>query len=691
MKYLMAESVGSTMVNLNQRILLDLDLIVPPSPEQARIVEKLDELLSDLEAGVAELKAAQRKLTQYRQSLLKAAVEGALTADWRARRRSPSPQPLPHQGGGAETAGAETAGAEGARDAASAARDAAMPSTSARLRVSDAADTQPAIFAHMQSSLAHTASGSRAPLSPRGRGAGGEGASHDIAGHHPTHSSTAGDTIPAAARMRTHHALIASDSSAPLSPRGRGVGGEGANHISPPPPALLRQRARDMRHEPTPQEHQLWQNLRAKRFAGYKFRRQQPIGRYIVDFVCFAERLIVELDGGQHADAAAYDAERDGWLQSQGFRVLRFWNNEWAQHTAAVLDAIWAALQASPAVSDADAAAPSPLPNPHPDPGAARLGVHGHADLRSANVTAQPTRGEGLESESGAELLQRILRERRARWEQKQLAKFAEQGKTPPKGWQEKYPEPVAPDLTDLPPLPEGWVWTTLGQCFNVQVGATPSRKEQNYWSGTIPWVSSGEVRFNRITNTKEFISQHGLRNSSAKINPIGSVLLGMIGEGKTRGQCAILNIEAANNQNCAAIWVGETQVPPEFVFFWLWSQYDQTRRGSSGNNQPALNKFLVERMPMPLGTLEEMKVCVSLVAKKLEKISELQFVIEHSIRQAAAQRKNILKAAFSGQLVPQDPNDEPASELLARIRAQREANPGAPARKRGRKAKGAA
>ncbi|WP_440870601.1 hypothetical protein, partial [Thiocystis violacea] len=69
--------------------------------QQTRIVEKLEELLSDLDAGVAELKAAQKKLAQYRQSLLKAAVEGALTAEWRAQRRSPSPQPLPHQGGGA--------------------------------------------------------------------------------------------------------------------------------------------------------------------------------------------------------------------------------------------------------------------------------------------------------------------------------------------------------------------------------------------------------------------------------------------------------------------------------------------------------------------------------------------------------------------------------------------------------------
>ena len=67
-------------------------------------------------------------------------------------------------------------------------------------------------------------------------------------------------------------------------------------------------------------------------------------------------------------------------------------------------------------------------------------------------------------TESGAQLLERILQERRARWETKQLAKFAEQGKTPPKEWQKKYPEPVQPDTTDLPPLPEGWVWASVDQ-----------------------------------------------------------------------------------------------------------------------------------------------------------------------------------------------------------------------------------
>lgn len=280
----------------------------------------------------------------------------------------------------------------------------------------------------------------------------------------------------------------------------------------------------------------------------------------------------------------------------------------------------------------------------------------------------------GTPAETGAQLLQRIVTERRARWEAKQLAKFKEQGKAPPKDWQKKYPEPVQPDTTDLPQLPEGWVWSSLGECFHVAVGATPSRKEASYWNGEIPWVSSGEVRFSRISTTKESITETGLSNSSTQINPVGSVLLGMIGEGKTRGQVAILDVPAANNQNCAAIWVSETPVLPEFVYCWLWSQYEQTRRGASGNNQPALNKSIVESIAMPLAPLAEMTEVVRMVESVLDQVAAQENAIALALKQSTAQRQNILRAAFAGQLVPQDPNDEPASVLLERIRAERSA-----------------
>ena len=98
--------------------------------------------------------------------------------------------------------------------------------------------------------------------------------------------------------------------------------------------------ARKLRNNMTEAEKYLWYMLRSKNMRGYKFRRQQPIGKYIVDFVCFEGKLIIEIDGGQHNINKKYDLERDEWLQKQGFKVLRFWNSEVMENRIAVLEKI---------------------------------------------------------------------------------------------------------------------------------------------------------------------------------------------------------------------------------------------------------------------------------------------------------------------------------------------------------------
>lgn len=207
----------------------------------------------------------------------------------------------------------------------------------------------------------------------------------------------------------------------------------------------------------------------------------------------------------------------------------------------------------------------------------------------------------------------------------------------------------------DPPPTPlgapviEGWAWTTLGECFEVSVGATPSRKEPAFWGGSVPWVSSGEVQFSRITLTKEFITEAGLANSSTRINPAGSVLLGMIGQGRTRGQAAILDIAAANNQNCAAIWVPDTPVPPEFVYYWLVSRYEQTRGEGSGNNQQALNKSLVEAIMLPLPPLVEQHRIVAEFGRRLSLVREVEAQVSANLARADISRQAILNMFFGG------------------------------------------
>ena len=110
----------------------------------------------------------------------------------------------------------------------------------------------------------------------------------------------------------------------------------------------LRTRARQLRQNSTDVEKLLWRRIRMWQLDGHKFRRQQPLGKYIVDFVCLEKRLIVELDGGQHAGRIDSDSDRDDWLRSQGFIILRFWNHEVLENTQSVVEKIYKTLKSTP-------------------------------------------------------------------------------------------------------------------------------------------------------------------------------------------------------------------------------------------------------------------------------------------------------------------------------------------------------
>ena len=105
------------------------------------------------------------------------------------------------------------------------------------------------------------------------------------------------------------------------------------------------QSARELRSNLTDAERCLWQKLKRRQIAGVRFRRQQPIGHFIVDFVCFERRVIVEVDGGQHAEQLYYDEQRTRWLEAQGYSVLRFWNNDVLANTEAVAQAVLDAVE----------------------------------------------------------------------------------------------------------------------------------------------------------------------------------------------------------------------------------------------------------------------------------------------------------------------------------------------------------
>lgn len=230
----------------------------------------------------------------------------------------------------------------------------------------------------------------------------------------------------------------------------------------------------------------------------------------------------------------------------------------------------------------------------------------------------------------------------------------------------------ISVEVTNLNKIPENWVWTTIGELFKVGSGGTPSRRKPEYWNGTIPWVSSGEVDFREIRGTKECISQEGLRNSSAKLYPTGTILMALYGEGKTRGQVAILEIDSTTNQAIACICCSKTLIPPKYVYWWLRYRYYETRRIREGANQPNMYLHHVQKIPIPLAPLNEQKEIIKEIEQLTSLANDLQETIRESLLQSERLRESILKHAFEGKLVAQDSSDEPAEILLQRIKAQR-------------------
>lgn len=232
-------------------------------------------------------------------------------------------------------------------------------------------------------------------------------------------------------------------------------------------------------------------------------------------------------------------------------------------------------------------------------------------------------------------------------------------------------PAPVAASQ-----VPEGWGWTNLAELFDIATGTTPSRRNPRLWGGGIPWVSSGEVAFCRIRTTRETISPEGLGKSASRLHPPGTVLLAMIGEGKTRGQCAILDVAATNNQNSAAIRVSATDIPPEFIFHVLEERYFRSRKESQGGNQAALNGRKVGEMGLAMPSLAEVHEILARLRANLDAASDTQHVLDAEASDVQRLRQSVLKAAFEGRLVPQDESDEPAAVMLARIAASQAETP---------------
>lgn len=161
--------------------------------------------------------------------------------------------------------------------------------------------------------------------------------------------------------------------------------------------------------------------------------------------------------------------------------------------------------------------------------------------------------------------------------------------------------------------LPEGWRLSALGKIAQVTSGGTPDRSEPKYWAGDIPWVTTGEIRFNTIFDTTEKITSEGLASSSAKLFPAGTLLMAMYGQGKTRGQVAQLGVQASTNQACAAI-VLKASHDSRFYFHVLSSRYSALRELGNAGTQKNLNGGIIKQVAVPVPPAAEQRAIASLL-----------------------------------------------------------------------------
>lgn len=218
------------------------------------------------------------------------------------------------------------------------------------------------------------------------------------------------------------------------------------------------------------------------------------------------------------------------------------------------------------------------------------------------------------------------------------------------------------------------WDVLELGKVADIGTGATPKRGTSRYYDGgAIPWVTSGAVNEEIVRGSEECITATALRETNCQLYPVGTLLLAMYGEGKTRGKVAVLGIEAATNQALAAIVVHQNgPAEPEFVLWYLRSQYLELREQAAGGVQPNLNLGIIKRTRLPLPSRIEQREIVERLVKAFSWIDRLASEVTSARRLIDRLDQSILAKAFRGELVPQEPADEPASVLLDRIRAER-------------------
>jgi type I restriction enzyme S subunit len=223
--------------------------------------------------------------------------------------------------------------------------------------------------------------------------------------------------------------------------------------------------------------------------------------------------------------------------------------------------------------------------------------------------------------------------------------------------------------------LPQGWAWVRLGDIAIIGTGATPLKSNLSYYeNGSIPWVTSAETSRSIVSEPTAYITEKALAETNCTIFPIGTLIVAMYGEGKTRGQISELRIAATTNQACAAISpVVDKTYEVSFIKACFEKNYEDLRLQAKGAQQPNLNLSIVANVNFPLPPLAEQYRIVATIESAFAVIDEIERNKTDLQTAVAAAKSKILSLAIRGKLVPQDPTDEPANILLERIQAERE------------------
>ena len=285
------------------------------------------------------------------------------------------------------------------------------------------------------------------------------------------------------------------------------------------------------------------------------------------------------------------------------------------------------------------------------------------AEVRRRNPPAEPAE----------EFLKRILVERRRRWEKDQIRKFKEKGKTPPKNWKTRYKEPVAPDTADLPPLPEGWCWGSLDQLGKLDRGRSRHRPRnaEFLYGGPYPFVQTGDIRGadRYLRQHTQTYSEEGLKQS--RLWPTETLCITIAAN---IAETAILAYPACFPDSIVGVLFDPSLVSVQYVELFVQSARDQISVYAPATAQKNINNRILRTLALPLPSFAEQLAIVEAVEGQFSNIDRLEADIEAKLHGAQSLRQAILKHAFSGKLVPQDPNDEPASTLLERIASERQA-----------------